>query len=227
MRNECWQGSTPNAKSKAVKTRKSLGGMVRPGGEDSGAVPHQITACAPKKWTGSVLLECNSRPETLIILDVTPAFVSKNGFFVDFAINTVCFGGFTPELMKFTYVWGRRPLFFCLHLRIRGNSQVFPEDFLVFTSEFVEIRTSFEMKNRIYGNSRIFWHENLFFLLGLHLRTRGNSREIPSSCGPRSRIQLNKLFVPPQNLFMPPPPPPSHAILAPGLGMITKNVHQA
>ena len=73
---------------------------------------------------------------------------------------------------------------------------------------------------------RAFLDMKTFFLLGLHLRTRGNSREIPSSCGPRSRIQLNKVFVPPQNLFIP-PPPPSHAILAPGLGMITKNVHQA
>ena len=34
--------------------------------------------------------------------------------------------------------------------------------------------------------------------------------------GPHSRIQGNKVFVSPQNLFMP-PPPPSHAILALGL----------
>ena len=37
---------------------------------------------------------------------------------------------------------------------------------------------------------------------------------------PHSWILINKVLVPPQNLFM--PPPPSHAILAPGLQSVTK-----
>ena len=44
--------------------------------------------CAPKKLTGSVLLECKSSPETPKILLITLKFVSKNCFFVDFAMNT-------------------------------------------------------------------------------------------------------------------------------------------
>ena len=44
--------------------------------------------CAPKKLTGSVLLECKSSPETPKILLITLKFVSKNCFFVDFAMNS-------------------------------------------------------------------------------------------------------------------------------------------
>ena len=184
-------------------------------GKHSGAVSSQITACAPPnenrvsssedcapwKFKSSVLLECNSRPETPKILDVTPEIVSKNGFFVDFEIKTVCFEDFTSEFMKIHQCLGTKIfVFVCI---------------LVFITKFVEICPSFEMKSRICENSRLFWHEDLFF--GLRLRIRGNSRETPSSFSPHSRIQIHKLFVfPPQNLFVP-PPPPSHAILSPGL----------
>ena len=53
-----------------------------------------------KYFVTMMLLECSSRPETSRILDVTTEFVSKNNFFVDFAINTVCFDSFTPEFIK-------------------------------------------------------------------------------------------------------------------------------
>ena len=52
----------------------------------------------------------------------------------------------------------------------------------------------FSFHFKIRENPRIFRDEDLFF-------------------GPHSRIRGIKLFVPPQNLFM----PPSHAILAPGM----------
>ena len=87
----------------------------------SGAVRPQITACspphencaptpsedcAPKKLTGLVQLECYSRPETPNIVVITPEFASKNCFFIDFAINTVCFCGFTPKFMKISVYFG-------------------------------------------------------------------------------------------------------------------------
>ena len=47
--------------------------------------------CAPKKVTGSVLLECSSRLETPKILIITPEFVSKKSSFADSAVNTFFF----------------------------------------------------------------------------------------------------------------------------------------
>ena len=91
--------------------------------------------CAPWKLTGSVLLEYNSRPETPKILDVTPEIVSKNVFFVDFEINTVCFGDLTPEFIK-THVCLGTKTFICL--------------FWSSLQKFVEIHKSFKMKSRIF-----------------------------------------------------------------------------
>ena len=107
------------------------GGILGPCPRKSLLVPPKCPASgdgAQKKLSDLVLLECNSRPETPKILVIIPEFMSKNCFFVDFAIKTVCFCGFTPEFM-----------IMC-----------------VFTSEFVEICTFFEMKTRICGTSRIF-----------------------------------------------------------------------
>ena len=78
--------------------------------------------------------------------------------------------------------------------------------FLLFTSEFVEIRTIFEMENRICENVGTFSDEHFVFF-GRHLRMRGYSHWTLFSFSPRSRMQINKVLV----------PPPSHAILAPGL----------
>ena len=47
--------------------------------------------CAPKKVTGSVLLEWRSRPETPKILVITAEFMGKNHFFADFAVKTFFF----------------------------------------------------------------------------------------------------------------------------------------
>ena len=87
--------------------------------------PSPSEDCAPKKLTTSVLLECNSRPETPKILVTTPQFVSKNCCFVDFAIKTVCFCGFTPEFMKIRVHFAMKTLFFGLHLRFRENPRSF------------------------------------------------------------------------------------------------------
>ena len=130
-------------------------------------VPPKRGLC-PKELTDLVLLDCNSRPETPKILVIIPEFMSKNCFFVDFAIKTVCFCGFSPEFMK-----------------IR-----------IFTSEFVEFCTFFAMKTRICGTSRIFWDKDLFF--DLHPRFRRISRWTSISFGPHSRILRNKVFVHPQ-----------------------------
>ena len=108
--------------------------------------------CDKKKLTGSVLLECNSRPETLKILVITPELVSKNCCFVDFAIKTVCFCDFTPKFIKI-----------CVY----------------------------------FGIKTFFWG-------GLYPRFRQISLWTILFVGPLSRIQRNKVFVPPLNLFMPP-----------------------
>ena len=66
---------------------------IRPGatGGHSGAVPPQMTACAPpsedcvpKKLTGSGLLECKSRPKTTKLVLIVLEFASKNCFIVVF-----------------------------------------------------------------------------------------------------------------------------------------------
>ena len=47
-----------------------------------------------------------------------------------------------------------------------------------------------------------FWPEDLFFLV--FTSNLWNSRWTLSSVGPHSQIEINKVFVPPQNLFIPP-----------------------
>ena len=85
--------------------------------------------CAPKKLTGSVLLESNSRPKTPKILVITPEFVGKNCFFIDFAIKTVCFCGFTPEFTKTHVYCGIKTSFFGFYVFFEMKTLFF----LVFT----------------------------------------------------------------------------------------------
>ena len=80
--------------------------------------------CAPKKLKGSVLLESNSRPKTPW-LSLQNSW-ARTVFFIDFAIKTVCFSGFTPKFTQtrvycgiktsfflvFTYFLRWRPYFF-------------------------------------------------------------------------------------------------------------------
>ena len=150
------------------------------------AVPPPSEDCAPKKLTGSVLLECKSSPETPKILLITLKFVSKNCFFVDFAMNTDCFCGLTPEIMKLRVYFGTKTLILFY--------------FLLFTSEFVEIRTIFEMENRICENAGTFSDEDFVFFFS-YLRMRGYSRWTLFSLSPHSRIQINKVLVPPQSRY--------------------------
>ena len=65
----------------------------------------------------------------------------------------------------------------------------------------MEIRTIFEMENRICENAGTFSDEDFVFF-ALHLRMRGYSRWTLFSFSPHSRIQINKVLVPP-------PPPQS------------------
>ena len=64
-------------------------------------------------------------------------------------MNTDCFCGLTPEIMKLRVYFGTKTfiLFY----------------FLLFTSEFVEIRAIFEMENRICENVSTFSDEDLVF----------------------------------------------------------------
>ena len=104
--------------------------------------------CAPKKLTGSVLLECKSSPETPKILLITLKFVSKNCFFVNFAMNTDCFCGLTPEIMKLRVCFGTKTfiLFFCFSPQ---NSWKFAR-FLRWKTEFVKMRALFQMKTLFF-----------------------------------------------------------------------------
>ena len=99
--------------------------------------------CAPKKLTGPVLLECNSRSEALKILVITPEVVSNNCFFVDFAIKIVCFCGFSSEFMKIRVYFGMKTLF------------------LVFISDFVDVHAFFEMKTFFFLRLYPRFRENL------------------------------------------------------------------
>ena len=124
---------------------------------------------APKKLTGSVLLSA-IRGLRLPQYWLSPQNSgTRTVFFVDFAIKTVCFCGFTAEFMKTRVYFGMKTFFF-------------------FTSNFVKIRTLFEMKTffLVFTPDFVeFCTEHLFF-------------------GPHCRIQRNKVFVSPQNLFKPP-----------------------
>ena len=107
-------------------------------------------------------------------------FCNKHGFF----------GDFTPEFIK-------------IHVCLRTKTV-----FLVFTSEFVENRTSFEMKTRISWNLRIFWHEDLFLFFFFFRSSSQSSWKFAWNIffvWSTLTNPTNKLFVPSQNLFMPPP----------------------
>ena len=85
---------------------------------------------------------------------------------------------------NFAYILGLRPSFFCdLHLRIRENSHVFWE----------ENQDLWKCAHFLKGRP-FFWS------------SPQNSRWTHFSFSSHSRIQINKVFVPPQNLFMSPPP---------------------
>ena len=92
----------------------------------------------PKKLTGSVLLKCNSRPETQ---------------------NTGCHRRISEQERFFRRFRKKHGLLRWLHPKIHENSRMFGNEnlfFLVFISEFVKIRTAFEMKSTICENSRSF-----------------------------------------------------------------------
>ena len=105
----------------------AAGPAPRGGGGNFGAVPRQITACAPqrkiwspkrglfpKKVTNSVALECSLGPESPKMLVINPVFVSKNRFCAYFAMKT---------------------FFFYLHLRIRKILRIFcKEDLFLWSS---------------------------------------------------------------------------------------------
>ena len=83
--------------------------------------------CATKKLTGSVQLECSLRPETLKILVIVPEVVSKNSFFVDFAIRSF-FCVFILEFLAICACSEMKISFFFPfghHLRCLSNSRIF------------------------------------------------------------------------------------------------------
>ena len=87
----------------------------------SGAVPPKITAYAPQTRIappkrGLRPKEINRLGATGVQFEakisvITLEFVSKNWFFVDFAISTVCFCGFTPGVMKIHGYFGTKIFF--------------------------------------------------------------------------------------------------------------------
>ena len=85
--------------------------------------PSQMTACtfpsedcASKKFTGSGLLECKSRPKTRKLVLIVLEFASKNCFFVAFVDSHRISWNFEDEDLFIIIIFG-------LHLRIRGTSQ--------------------------------------------------------------------------------------------------------
>ena len=108
--------------------------------------------CAPKKLTGSVLLECKSSPETPKILLITLKFVCKNCFFADFAMKTDCFCRLTPEIMKLRVYFGTKTFIFCFSPQ---NLWKFAR-FLRWKPEFVKMRALFQMKTLFFWSFRLF-----------------------------------------------------------------------
>ena len=111
-----------------------------------------------------------------------------------------------------------------MKLRVNFGTKTF--FFVVITLEFAENRKIFGMKCSIV---EIFELKTLFFFLGIQFRIRGKLQDFWDDTriveifelktffffffwsslflfDPYSRIHINKVFVPPQNLFMPPQP---------------------
>ena len=101
----------------------------------------------------------------------------------EFVSKNCCFADFA---IKTLFLWFHPKI--CWNLRI-----------------FLGWRSFFGLHPRIPKNSHIFGDEYLFFL-GFYSRICEISRCRLLFFGPHSWIRSIKLFVPPQNLFMPPPP---------------------
>ena len=128
--------------------------------------------CAPKKVTGSVTLECNSRLGTPKTLVINPEFLSKNCLFADFAIKTLfyCFWSTPQNLWKFARAYFETNAFFSgfhicayrdedyffgLHPKNRGNLPIFQgEDLFLWSlpKKFMGFRAYFVM------NTFAFFH---------------------------------------------------------------------
>ena len=132
--------------------------------------------CAPKKVTGLVPLKCSSRSETPKMLVITPEFVCKNSFFVDFVMSTHFSAWFYP--------------------RTRRNSHTFWDEDLLF---------SFWSSPQHSWKSVHISKRRLFFFFGLYPRIREILPGTPLFLGPRSQIQSIKVFVTPTNFLCPPP----------------------
>ena len=101
--------------------------------------------CAPKKLTGSRLLECKSRPKIPQLVFIPLEFVSKNCVFVLF-VNS----------RRISFKFWDEDLFF-----------------LVFTSDFVENRKNFETTTRIcenFGTKTFFYFFGLHLFRLIHTR---------------------------------------------------------
>ena len=126
--------NSPNSKA-GPAPRGAFRGRARPNhclcfpNKNCAAPPSED--CAPKKLTGSVLLECCSTPET--------------------PRNTGCHPRIREQELFFRRFCNKHGLFWWLYPRTHENSRMFGDEdfFFGLTSEFVEIRSSFKMKTRI------------------------------------------------------------------------------
>ena len=135
--------------------------------------------CAPKKFTGSGLLECKSRPKTPKLVFTVLELASRNCFFRNFC-------GLTPDFIK---LFGRRPFFF-----------------LVFTSEFVKNCKNFKTTTRMSG---IFCSEDLFYWSSLFSFDPHSNKLLVLPCPPPIHINKllvpsQNLFLSPSHAILAP-----------------------
>ena len=120
--------------------------------------------------------------------------------------NTGCHSRIREQKLLFCKFYNKDRLFLWPHPRIHENLRIlWHQDLffvLVFTSEFVEIRTFFAMKTRFVELCVFFVMKTFFFCL--NPRFRRFSCWTPISFAPHSWILAYKVFVPAKNLFMPP-----------------------
>ena len=157
----------------------SLAGQIRPGpaprGRISGPCPPNNCLCSPNENCAPSSEDCAPKKLTgSVLLECKSRPETPNTLIIALEfVSKNCFFfsfcGLTAEFMKLRVYYGTKTFFF-----------------LVFTSEFVEICTNLGMKTRFCGNARNFWNEDFFWFS-------------PFLFYPRSRIQINKVFVPPQN----------------------------
>ena len=149
--------------------------------------------CAPKKFPGSGLLECKSRPK----------LASATGIFVNFVDWNRISWHFWDEDLFFFEITCFRP----------EKPRKFPIS--AGKSLTISVKTFVFFGDHLFSAGKTAWIPDFGRKTPLILWSSPCSFDPDWDFSCLSRIHVNKLLVPPKIYFCPPPPRPSHAVLNP------------